>query len=108
MCSFVLQLAQGVHLKTLPFQDVLHFPISNFPREISFEFMKITDRFCKFVFHESHVKKLKHGITVTGRGDSKINLKSLHALTDDYLLLNTFPVSFCLTSFRLLEQLAKM
>ncbi|XP_056090584.1 guanylate-binding protein 1-like isoform X1 [Rhinichthys klamathensis goyatoka] len=37
------------------------------PADLSSEFLDITDRFCKFVFHESHVKKLKDGITVTGR-----------------------------------------
>ncbi|CAM4572803.1 unnamed protein product [Leuciscus chuanchicus] len=35
--------------------------------DLSSEFLEITDRFCNFVFHESHVKKLKDGITVTGR-----------------------------------------
>ncbi|ROL49840.1 Guanylate-binding protein 1 [Anabarilius grahami] len=35
--------------------------------DLSSDFLEVTDRFCKFVFHESHVKKLKDGITVTGR-----------------------------------------
>ncbi|CAM4572776.1 unnamed protein product [Leuciscus chuanchicus] len=37
------------------------------PADLSSEFLEVTDRFCNFVFHESHVKKLKDGITVTGR-----------------------------------------
>ncbi|CAM4572403.1 unnamed protein product [Leuciscus chuanchicus] len=37
------------------------------PADLSSEFLEVTDRFCKFVFHESHVKKLKDEITVTGR-----------------------------------------
>ncbi|XP_048011461.1 guanylate-binding protein 1-like isoform X2 [Megalobrama amblycephala] len=37
------------------------------PADLSSDFLEVTDRFCKFVFHESHVKKLKDGITVTGR-----------------------------------------
>ncbi|KAK7130462.1 hypothetical protein R3I93_019952 [Phoxinus phoxinus] len=37
------------------------------PADLSSEFLDVTDRFCKFVFHESHVKKLKDGITVNGR-----------------------------------------
>ncbi|KAL0961713.1 hypothetical protein UPYG_G00330730 [Umbra pygmaea] len=35
--------------------------------DLSSEFLEVTDRFCNFVFHESHVKTLKYGITVTGR-----------------------------------------
>ncbi|RXN12686.1 guanylate-binding 1-like protein [Labeo rohita] len=34
---------------------------------ISSEFLKVTDHFCKFVFHDSSVKRLKDGHTVTGR-----------------------------------------
>ncbi|XP_048011197.1 guanylate-binding protein 1-like [Megalobrama amblycephala] len=37
------------------------------PADISSDFLEVTDRFCKFVFNKSHVKKLKDGITVTGR-----------------------------------------
>ncbi|KAL0961715.1 hypothetical protein UPYG_G00330750 [Umbra pygmaea] len=37
------------------------------PADLSTEFLEVTDRFCNFVFHESHVKTLKDGITVTGR-----------------------------------------
>ncbi|XP_048011473.1 guanylate-binding protein 1-like isoform X2 [Megalobrama amblycephala] len=37
------------------------------PADLSSDFLEVTDRFCKFVFHKSHVKKLKDGITVTGR-----------------------------------------
>ncbi|CAM4572394.1 unnamed protein product [Leuciscus chuanchicus] len=37
------------------------------PAYLSSEFLEVTDHFCKFVFHKSHVKKLKDGITVTGR-----------------------------------------
>uniref|UniRef100_A0A8C2CEV5 GB1/RHD3-type G domain-containing protein n=1 Tax=Cyprinus carpio TaxID=7962 RepID=A0A8C2CEV5_CYPCA len=35
--------------------------------DISSEFLKVTDHFCKFVFHDSCVKRLKVGHTVTGR-----------------------------------------
>ncbi|RXN38756.1 guanylate-binding 1-like protein [Labeo rohita] len=35
--------------------------------DISSEFLKVTDRFCKFVFNDSSVKRLKEGYTVTGR-----------------------------------------
>ncbi|KAL1276595.1 hypothetical protein QQF64_036218 [Cirrhinus molitorella] len=34
---------------------------------ISSEFLKVTDNFCKFVFKDSSVKRLKDGYTVTGR-----------------------------------------
>ncbi|KAL0154031.1 hypothetical protein M9458_050690 [Cirrhinus mrigala] len=34
---------------------------------ISSEFLKVTDHFCKFVFNDSSVKRLKDGYTVTGR-----------------------------------------
>ncbi|XP_077065469.1 guanylate-binding protein 4-like isoform X2 [Siphateles boraxobius] len=55
---------------TFPFptapEDVSRLESLN-PADLSSEFLDITDRFCKFVFHESHVKKLKDGITVTGR-----------------------------------------
>ncbi len=54
--------------------------------EISSEFLKVTDDFCKFVFHDSNVKRLKDGYTVTGRGDSKENL---HVHTKHHLLINT-------------------
>ncbi|XP_073693973.1 guanylate-binding protein 4-like [Garra rufa] len=37
------------------------------PADLSSEFLKVTDNFCKFVFHDSRVKKLKDGHTVTGR-----------------------------------------
>ncbi|ROL49845.1 Guanylate-binding protein 1 [Anabarilius grahami] len=37
------------------------------PAELFPDFLEVTGRFCKFVFNESHVKKLKDGITVTGR-----------------------------------------
>ncbi|XP_051747483.1 guanylate-binding protein 1-like isoform X2 [Ctenopharyngodon idella] len=37
------------------------------PADLSSDFLEVTDRFCKLVFHESQVKKLKDGITVTGR-----------------------------------------
>ncbi|XP_073693970.1 guanylate-binding protein 4-like [Garra rufa] len=37
------------------------------PADLSSEFLKVIDNFCKFVFHDSHVKKLKDGHTVTGR-----------------------------------------
>ncbi|XP_067283823.1 guanylate-binding protein 4-like [Pseudorasbora parva] len=37
------------------------------PADLSSDFLEVTDRFCKFVFQESHEKKLKDGITVTGR-----------------------------------------
>ncbi|KAK7130464.1 hypothetical protein R3I93_019954 [Phoxinus phoxinus] len=37
------------------------------PADLSSEFLDVTDRFCKLVFHESRVKKLKDGITVNGR-----------------------------------------
>ncbi|XP_048011196.1 guanylate-binding protein 1-like [Megalobrama amblycephala] len=37
------------------------------PSELSSDFLEVTNRFCTFVFNESHVKKLKDGITVTGR-----------------------------------------
>jgi len=40
--------------------------------DLSSEFLKVTDHFCKIVFDDSNVKKLKDGITVTGRGYSKI------------------------------------
>ncbi|XP_016114130.1 guanylate-binding protein 1-like [Sinocyclocheilus grahami] len=35
--------------------------------DISSEFLKVTDHFCQFVFHDSCVKRLKDGHTVTGR-----------------------------------------
>lgn len=35
--------------------------------DISSEFLKVTDNFCQFVFHDSCVKRLKDGYTVTGR-----------------------------------------
>uniref|UniRef100_A0A673MKN4 Guanylate-binding protein 1-like n=1 Tax=Sinocyclocheilus rhinocerous TaxID=307959 RepID=A0A673MKN4_9TELE len=35
--------------------------------DISSEFLKVTDHFCQFVFHDSCVKRLKDGYTVTGR-----------------------------------------
>ncbi|KAI2647698.1 Guanylate-binding protein 1 [Labeo rohita] len=35
--------------------------------DISSEFLKVTDHFCKFVFNDSSVKRLKDGYTVTGR-----------------------------------------
>lgn len=50
--------------------------------DMSSEFLEVTDNFCKYVFQKSDVKKLKDGITVSGRGDSKENLKSLHTLID--------------------------
>ncbi|KAL0194997.1 hypothetical protein M9458_008569, partial [Cirrhinus mrigala] len=34
---------------------------------ISSEFLRVTDHFCKFVFDDSSVKRLKDGYTVTGR-----------------------------------------
>ncbi|KAK7149245.1 hypothetical protein R3I94_008766 [Phoxinus phoxinus] len=37
------------------------------PADLSSEFLKVADNFCKIVFDDSHVKKLKDGITVTGR-----------------------------------------
>ncbi|ROL49847.1 Guanylate-binding protein 1 [Anabarilius grahami] len=37
------------------------------PADLSSDFLEVTDRFCKFIFNESHVKNLKDGITVTGR-----------------------------------------
>ncbi|XP_048011468.1 guanylate-binding protein 1-like [Megalobrama amblycephala] len=37
------------------------------PADLSSDFLEVTDRFCTFVFNKSHVKKLKDGITVTGR-----------------------------------------
>ncbi|XP_050975411.1 guanylate-binding protein 1-like [Labeo rohita] len=37
------------------------------PADLSSEFLEVTDRFCKFVFDKSDVKKLKDGYTVTGR-----------------------------------------
>ncbi|XP_048008541.1 guanylate-binding protein 1-like isoform X2 [Megalobrama amblycephala] len=37
------------------------------PADLSNEFLKVTDNFCKFVFQDSNVKKLKDGIPVTGR-----------------------------------------
>ncbi|XP_073693972.1 guanylate-binding protein 4-like [Garra rufa] len=37
------------------------------PADLSSEFLKVTDNFCKLVFHDSPVKKLKDGYTVTGR-----------------------------------------
>ncbi|XP_073694296.1 guanylate-binding protein 4-like [Garra rufa] len=37
------------------------------PADLSSEFLTVTDNFCKFVFHDSRVKKLKDGHTVTGR-----------------------------------------
>ncbi|KAL0194840.1 hypothetical protein M9458_008412, partial [Cirrhinus mrigala] len=35
--------------------------------DISSEFLKVTGHFCKFVFNDSSVKRLKDGFTVTGR-----------------------------------------
>ncbi|XP_067283540.1 guanylate-binding protein 4-like [Pseudorasbora parva] len=37
------------------------------PDELFPDFLEVRDRFCKFVFQESNVKKLKDGIPVTGR-----------------------------------------
>ncbi|KAL1277317.1 hypothetical protein QQF64_023990 [Cirrhinus molitorella] len=37
------------------------------PALISKQFLKVSDRFCKFIFDESQVKNLKDGYTVTGR-----------------------------------------
>ncbi|XP_073701359.1 guanylate-binding protein 4-like [Garra rufa] len=37
------------------------------PADLSSEFLEVTERFCKFVFDKSDVKKLKDGYTVTGR-----------------------------------------
>ncbi|KAL1268759.1 hypothetical protein QQF64_034122 [Cirrhinus molitorella] len=37
------------------------------PADLSSEFLEVTERFCKFVFEKSEVKKLKDGYTVTGR-----------------------------------------
>ncbi|CAM4570611.1 unnamed protein product [Leuciscus chuanchicus] len=37
------------------------------PADLSSEFLKVADHFCKIVFNDSNVKKLKDGITVTGR-----------------------------------------
>lgn len=37
------------------------------PADLSPDFLKVTDHFCKFVFQESQAKKLKEGYTVTGR-----------------------------------------
>uniref|UniRef100_A0A671MJV4 GB1/RHD3-type G domain-containing protein n=1 Tax=Sinocyclocheilus anshuiensis TaxID=1608454 RepID=A0A671MJV4_9TELE len=35
--------------------------------DLSFEFLEVTDRFCKFIFDKSEIKKLKDGYIVTGR-----------------------------------------
>jgi len=40
------------------------------PADLSPDFQKVSDHFCKFIFDRSEVKKLKDGHTVTGRGDS--------------------------------------
>ncbi|KAK2907363.1 hypothetical protein Q8A67_006348 [Cirrhinus molitorella] len=37
------------------------------PADLSSDFLEVTERFCKFVFDKSEVKKLKDGYTVTGR-----------------------------------------
>uniref|UniRef100_A0A672L8E8 Guanylate-binding protein 1-like n=1 Tax=Sinocyclocheilus grahami TaxID=75366 RepID=A0A672L8E8_SINGR len=37
------------------------------PAELSPDFQEVTQRFCKFVFDKSEVKKLKDGYTITGR-----------------------------------------
>ncbi|KAL1268758.1 hypothetical protein QQF64_034121 [Cirrhinus molitorella] len=37
------------------------------PADLSPDFQEVTERFCKFVFDKSEVKKLKDGYTVTGR-----------------------------------------
>uniref|UniRef100_A0A8C1UGY4 GB1/RHD3-type G domain-containing protein n=1 Tax=Cyprinus carpio TaxID=7962 RepID=A0A8C1UGY4_CYPCA len=35
--------------------------------DLSSEFLEVTDRFCKYIFDKSEMKKLKDGYTVTGR-----------------------------------------
>ncbi|KAL0194962.1 hypothetical protein M9458_008534, partial [Cirrhinus mrigala] len=36
--------------------------------DISSEFLKTTDKFCKFVFYDNNMKMMKYGRTVNGRG----------------------------------------
>ncbi|KAK9976670.1 hypothetical protein ABG768_021875 [Culter alburnus] len=87
MCSFVLGTSKKVVAynfprecikKFFPSRTCFTFPFpaapeklsrleSLDPSELSCDFLEVTDRFCKFVFNKSQVKKLKDGITVTGR-----------------------------------------
>ncbi|KAK2892416.1 hypothetical protein Q8A67_012404 [Cirrhinus molitorella] len=65
--------------KYFPSRNCFTFPFPTTPEnisrlesldsaDISSKFLKVTDNFCKFVFHDSSVKRLKDGYPVTGRG----------------------------------------
>ncbi|XP_065146033.1 guanylate-binding protein 4-like isoform X2 [Paramisgurnus dabryanus] len=64
--------------KFFPSRTCFTFPFPTAPKNVSRleslntadlepDFLKVTDRFCKFVFQESQTKTLKEGYTVTGR-----------------------------------------
>ncbi|XP_055045663.2 guanylate-binding protein 4-like isoform X1 [Misgurnus anguillicaudatus] len=89
--EFALKLKQGTSKKVMeynlpreciqkyfPSRTCFTFPFPTAPEnvtrleslnsaDLSPDFLKVTDRFCEFVFHKSQTKKLKEGYTVTGR-----------------------------------------
>lgn len=62
------------------------------PSEISKHFLEVSDRFNRFIFDHSHVKNLKDGHKVTGRG--KTSPEVLHNLDCQFYVRQCLPFAF--------------